>query len=125
MTVTGDDKPEPDETLNVTGTSGNFTVHPAQITILDDDSERRGIVLTVSPSRVREDAGATALTVTASLHGKDALEVDAPIRLSLADGTATLAGGDYSAATGHGDHTGRAADRYRHFYLHAYQRRCR
>ena len=100
VNVKGDDKPEPDETLSVTGTAAPFTVHPAQITILDDDSGRRGIVLTVSPSRVREDAGATNLSVTASLHGKDALTADAEINLSLADGTATLAGGDYTAATG-------------------------
>ena len=100
VTVKGDDKSEPDETLNVTGTAAPFTVHPAQLTILDDDSGRRGIVLTVSPSRVREDAGATVLSVTASLHGEDALEVDAELNLSLADGTATLADGDYSAATG-------------------------
>ena len=100
VTVKGDDKPESHETLNVTGTAAPFTVHPAQITILDDDSGRRGIVLTVSPSRVREDAGATELSVTASIHGMDALTADAEINLSLADGTATLAGGDYSAATG-------------------------
>ena len=73
VTVKGDDKHEEDETLNVTGTAAPFTVHPAEITILDDDSGRRGIRLTVSPSRVREDAGATVLSVTASLHGKDAL----------------------------------------------------
>ena len=107
VTVTDDDKSEPDETLNVTGTAAPFTVHPAQITILDDDSGRRGIVLTVSPNRVREDAGATVLSVTASLVGMEPLKADAPIGLSLADGTATLAdgtatlaGGDYSAATG-------------------------
>ena len=100
VTVTGDDKDEPDETLNVTGTAKGFTVHPAELTILDDDSGRTGIVLTVSPSRVREDAGATILSVTASLYGKNALEKDAVINLSLADGTATLANGDYSAATG-------------------------
>ena len=57
-------------------------------------------MLTVSPSRVREDAGATDLSVTASLHGKEALPTNAVIHLSLADGTATLADGDYSAATG-------------------------
>ena len=100
VTVKGDDKEEPDETLNVIGTVASFTVHPAQITILDDDSGRSGIVLTVSPSRVREDAGATELSVTASLHGKDEPETDEVINLSLADGTARLADGDYSAATG-------------------------
>ena len=102
VTVRGDDKDEGDETLTVTGTAKGFTVHPAEITILDDDSGRRGnnIRLTVSPSSVREDAGATVLSVTASLYGKDALQQDAVINLSLADGTATLAGGDYSAATG-------------------------
>ena len=73
VTIKGDDKSEPDETLNVTGTAAPFTVHPAEITILDDDSGRRGITLTVSPNRVREDAGATVLSVTASLQGQDAL----------------------------------------------------
>ena len=100
VNVMGDDKREPDETLNVTGTAVPFTVYPAEITILDDDSGRRGITLTVSPSRVREDAGATVLTVTASLNGMEPFKADAPITLSLADGTATLAGGDYSEATG-------------------------
>ena len=100
MTLTGDDKAEDDETLNVTGTAAPFTVHPAQLTILDDDSGRRGIRLTVSPNRVREDAGATVLSVTASLQGKDAAPADAVLNLSLADGTARLADGDYSAATG-------------------------
>ena len=100
VTVKGDDKREEDETLQVTGTAAPFTVHPAEITILDDDSGRRGITLTVSPNRVREDAGATVLSVTASLAGMDALSADAEINLSLADGTATLAGGDYTAATG-------------------------
>ena len=49
-TVKGDDKVEDDETLNVTGTAAGFTVHPAEITILDDDSGRSGIKPTVSPS---------------------------------------------------------------------------
>ena len=100
VTVKDDDKPEENETLDVTGTAAPLTVHPAQLTILDDDSTRRGITLTVSPNRVREDAGATALTVTASMSGMEPFKDDAPIGLSLADGTATLADGDYSAATG-------------------------
>ena len=100
VTVKGDDKAEPDETVDVTGTAAGITVHPAQITILDDDSGRTGIKLTVSPSRVREDAGTTVLTVTASWLGKDPVPANAVISLSLADGTATLADGDYSAATG-------------------------
>ena len=102
VTVKGDDKAEEDETLNVTGTSKEFTVHPAELTILDDDSTRSGnnIRLTVSPSRVREDAGATVLSVTASLLGQGKASKSIEIDLSLADGTATLADGDYSAATG-------------------------
>ena len=54
----------------------------------------------MSPSRVREDAGATELTVTASLVQEKTFPSDVEISLSLADGTATLAGGDYTAATG-------------------------
>ena len=125
VNVKGDDKAEPDETLSVTGTAEPFTVHPAQITILDDDSGRRGIVLTVSPSRVREDAGATVLSVTASLHGKDALDVDAVINLSLADGTATLADGDYSAATGTLTIPAGQLYGHQHLHLHANQGRRR
>ena len=100
VNVKGDDKSELDETLNVTGAASPLTVHPADITILDDDSGRRGIRLTVSPSRVREDAGQTVLSVTASLLGIGEAPADLVINLSLADGTATLADGDYSAATG-------------------------
>ena len=101
VTVKGDAKAEEDETLDVTGTSSGFTVDPAQITILDDDTPRRtGIRLTVSPSRVREDAGATVLTVTASILQNTPFPRDAEINLSLGDGTARLADGDYSAATG-------------------------
>ena len=98
--VTGDDKAEDDETIKVTGTALPLTVHPAEITILDDDSGRSGIRLTVSPSRVREDAGATVLTVTASLIQEKTFDSNVEISLSLGDGTATQAGGDYSAATG-------------------------
>ena len=46
ITVKADDKVEDDETLEVTGTAAGFTVYPAQITILDDDSMRNGIRLT-------------------------------------------------------------------------------
>ena len=109
--------------VSVTGTAAPFTVHPAEITILDDDSTRRGITLTVSPSRVREDAGATVLKVTASLNGMEPFKDDAEINLSLADGTATLAGGDYSAATGQVDHSRRTAIRLRRLHFHADQRR--
>ena len=49
---------------------------------------------------MREDAGSTVLTVTASLQGQVAAPADLEINLSLADGTATLADGDYTAATG-------------------------
>ena len=96
-----DDKTvEEAEDLSVTGTAQGFTVSPADLIILDDDGTATGIMLHVSPSRVREDAGATDLTVTVAFRSGTAVTNGTVIDLSLADGTATLASDDYSAATG-------------------------
>ncbi len=92
---------EEDEKLGVTGTAQGFTVSPAELIILDDDrTDPTDIVLFASPSMVQEDAGATDVHVLATLRGGIALTTDTAIDLSLGDGTATLAGGDYTASTG-------------------------
>ena len=95
-----DDVVESDESLSVTGTASGFTVSPVELLILDDDGAPDGIRLHVSPSIVREDAGATNVTVTASFRDSNTLAHDTVIDVSLADGTATIANGDYSASTG-------------------------
>ena len=91
---------ESDESLSVTGTANGFTVSPVELLILDDDGSPDGIRLHVSPSIVREDAGATSVAVTASFRDGKTLGHDTVIDVSLADGTATIANGDYSASTG-------------------------
>ena len=98
--VLDDTTAEQAESLNVTGTAQGFTVNPAEIIILDDDGTATGIMLHASPSTVREDAGATDLVVTAAFRAGTTLSADTVISLSLADGTATLASGDYAVSTG-------------------------
>ena len=98
--VLDDSTAEQAETLNVTGTAPGFTVGPAQLIILDDEGTATGIMLHVNPSAVREDAGATDLVVTAAFRDGTPRTTRTVIDLSLADGTATLAGGDYATSTG-------------------------
>ena len=91
---------EDDESIRVTGTAQGFTVNPAELIILDDDgAANTGITLYASPSTVPEDAGDTVVTVTAAFR-QGQTTADTLINLSLADGTATLDSGDYSASTG-------------------------
>ena len=98
--VIDDKTDEPAEYLSVAGTAPGFTVSPVDLIILDDDGSATGIVLHARPSTVREDAGATAVTVTAAFRSGTPQANETVIDLSLADGTATLAGEDYSTATG-------------------------
>ena len=54
-----------------------------------------GVTLSLSPARVPEGAGATPVTVTATLNGA-ALAMETDVRVSVADGTAA-AGEDFAA----------------------------
>ena len=67
-------------------------------TVLDNDIAPTRITLTATPYRVSEDAGATALTVTAALNGHRSLANDTRVLLALED-AAAVAGEDYEAAT--------------------------
>ena len=67
-------------------------------TIWDNDIAPTGITLTATPDRVSEDAGATALTVTATLGGQRSLARDTQVQLALED-SAAAADDDYEAAT--------------------------
>ena len=66
--------------------------------VLDNDIAPTRITLTATPDRVSEDAGATALTVTATLGGQRSLARDTRVQLALEDGAAA-ADDDYEAAT--------------------------
>ena len=67
-------------------------------TIWDNDIAPTGMTLTASPDRVSEDAGATAITVTATLNGQRSLARDTRVQLALEDGSAA-ADDDYEPAT--------------------------
>ena len=99
LTPTDDVVAEGDETAQVSGTSDGLLVSPAQLTIVDDDREPTGIELSVTPSEVAEDAGATDLTVTATLVDGDARGADTEVALSVSGVTATETD-DFTAQTG-------------------------
>ena len=92
------------ETITVTGdaTGGlTATADPATITIADDDTASGIIDLSVSPTRVAENGGQTAVTVTARLRGPVTRGADTVVDLSALDSstaTATGATADYSGS---------------------------
>ena len=98
LTPTDDPIAEGDERAQVAGAADGLTVTPAPVTIVDDDRETTGIELSVTPSEVKEDAGATDLTVTATLIDGDARGVDTEVALSVSGVTATETV-DYTAQT--------------------------
>ena len=67
-------------------------------TILDNDIAPTGMTLAAAPDQVSEDAGATAITVTATLNGQRSLARDTQVQLALEDGSAA-AGEDFQTAT--------------------------
>ena len=67
------------------------------VTVLDDTSASDEITLSVAPATVDEDAGATTVTVTATLN-RAALTSATDVALSVAAGTATETT-DYTATT--------------------------
>jgi hypothetical protein len=100
VTVTGDDIPEPDETFtvdlsNVTGTA-NLLDDQGTGTITNDDATP---AISVGDASVLEgDAGDTTLSFDVTMSQVSA--GTASVHFATSDGTATVGGGDYDAATG-------------------------
>ena len=121
LTPTSDVLDEPNETISVHGTQANITFTDATITITDDDAAPSGITLSVdtngstagTPSTVAEDAGATVVTVTATVNGTTRYVEAKTVAVSVADNTAESPA-DYAAvsnfsitiAAGAASHTG-------------------
>ena len=107
LTPTSDALDEPNETISVHGTQANITFTDATITITDDDAAPSGITLSVdtngstsgTPSTVAEDAGATVVTVTATVNGTTRYVDAKTVAVSVADGTAASPA-DYAAVSG-------------------------
>ena len=96
LTPTQDSISEDDETIDVTGTAGGFTVTQAEMTLTDDETAPGTIALTTAPSSVREDDSATEVTVTATLGGSVTLAGATEVTVSVGGGSAT-SGTDYTA----------------------------
>ena len=98
LTPMQDSIAEGDETIDVTGMATDFTVTQAQVTLTDDETAPASITLTVSPTSVSEDDGATPVTVTATLGGSATLPDATEVTVSVGGGSATL-GTDYTAVS--------------------------
>ena len=96
LTPTNDVLDEANETINVTGTSGDLTITPATITITDNDDAPSGITLSVSPTAVGEEDGETKITVTATVNGSTRYVDAKTVTVSVGGGTA-ISGTDYDA----------------------------
>ena len=98
---------EGSETIDVTGTLSGITITPDEIMLTDDDAAPAGITLSVdtngstsgTPSTVAEDAGATVVTVTATVNGTTRYVDAKTVVVSVADGTAASPA-DYAAVSG-------------------------
>ena len=96
LTPTQDSVSEGNETIDVTGTAGGFTVTQAEMTLTDDETAPGTIALTTAPSSVAEDDSATEVTVTATLGGSVTLSGATEVTVSVGGGSAT-SGTDYTA----------------------------
>ncbi|MXW47301.1 MAG: hypothetical protein F4Z97_01410, partial [Gammaproteobacteria bacterium] len=105
VTITDDVTDETDETFVLDlsavthariGTTARHTV-----TIQDNDSVPAALTLSASLNEVAEDAGATEVTVTATLDGASVFDTDKTVQVSVGGGTATSTE-DYAAVSSFG-----------------------
>ena len=69
FTPLNNEEEDGDRSLGVQATTSGGSAQTA-ITILDDETLSQSIELSVNPAEIREDAGATEVTITATLTGK-------------------------------------------------------
>ena len=79
------------------GTALSATDASARGTIADDDTAAADITLTLDPASVAEDAGATTVTVTATLDGAITRNTDTAVAVAVAADTAAAT--DFAAVT--------------------------
>ena len=101
LTPVDDTLIEGDEGLTVSGNSTrDLTVHDADVDVIDDDGAPE-VVLSVQPTRVAEDAGATAVAVTATFSNTSTYETATTVTVSVGDAAdSATSGTDYEAVTG-------------------------
>ena len=69
LTPTQDLVSEGDESITVGGTATDLTVMGTALTLTDDETASTGLTLSVNPASVGEADSATAVVLTAALHG--------------------------------------------------------
>ncbi len=107
LTPTDDAVDEESETISLDGTLAGVTVTDAVITLTDDDDAPGGIALSVdtdsvmagSQTEVGEAAGATTVTVTATVTGSTTYSGAQTVAVSVSGDTATVTD-DFAAVTG-------------------------
>ena len=107
LTPTNDDLYEGSETISLDGTLTGVAVTDTSLTLTDDDAAPSGITLSVdtngaedgTPSTVAEDAGATVVTVTATVNGTTRYVDAKTVAVSVDDDTAASPA-DYAAVSG-------------------------
>ncbi len=90
---------EGDEKFSIVGRAGALNVDGTEVTIIDDETrEPTSVTLSVDMDSVGEGAGATQVTVTATVDGDDRFLTDRTVMVSVGgdDDTATK-GADYQA----------------------------
>ncbi|MCY4257259.1 MAG: hypothetical protein OXE04_03085, partial [bacterium] len=98
LTPTQDSLVEPTQSLSITGSGvGGVTFTNTSVDITDDETVP-GITLAVAPTTVAEDAGSTAVTVTATVGGTTRFEAARTVVVSVA-GSGTESAVDFTAVT--------------------------
>jgi hypothetical protein len=103
--LSNDGAAEPNETVNLTLTSGATTVDTSLLSIVDNDNPKTSVQLSSPTYTVNESDGTATITVTLS-HPVDA---DVTVDYATADGSA-LAGSDYTDSHGTLTFTGNASN---------------
>ena len=96
LTPTNNNWDEQNGAAALSGTSLGLTVNGASVTITDDDAAPTGVALSVDESTIAEGAGATAVTVTATVQGSTRYGSDRTVTVSHA-GSGNADAVDYTA----------------------------
>ena len=84
------------ETIVVNGAAAGFTVSPASVTVIDDDTAATGITLNLSRTNMREtEVRPVFVTVTATMDNGTARSTDTTVTLSLGGTAKRGRPGDY------------------------------
>ena len=99
LTPADDTLIESDETITIEGFSDGMAVNGTSMTLTDNDGAP-AIDLSVSPSSVAEDAGATPVTVTATFSNATTYADDTTVTVSIGDSAdGATSGTDYGAVS--------------------------